>query len=557
MKLLKIFRNNKWLLLIFVVSLFFRLYKVTSYPISLTMDEVSIGYNAYSILKTGKDEWGKTLPLAFRSVGDYKPPINVYLTVLSVAVFGLSEFAVRFPVAVIGSLTAVLFSLLLKEFGFKKAGQLLGGFWLATSPWHVHYSRAGFEAVTALFFCVAGVYVFLISVRKKSYWYFSLFLALFSLSVWSYHAERLFIPLMFFALTLIYKKKIAFVFADKRRLLLSLIPFLVLTIPFAKLTFFTEAISTRALSTSIFREQSLIKILHDGKYANISEYIFNNDLYLIFRHWMGKYLNYFDLRFWFWKGMGFTPGEFFDVGLFYISDAILILPGIYLLFVSKKKKLRNLSIFWFFAGPIPASLAMNEQHPLRALVWLPFFGLAVATCADVLQAKLKKSKLLVLGWMFIFFINLFFVFDMYTRQFPRYSADAWQYGFKQMALYACENKENYSSVFITDTHGSIVPNNTGLPALYYMFYCKVDPEDFLTERKQLENINFRRVQWKSDKIVKDALIIGSYWDLLPEFVPQDRIVKTVYYPSEEPAFIFVDTRGYEKDFFWRSEQAVP
>jgi len=113
-----------YILLIFGVALFARFYKLSQHPVSLSMDEVSIGYNAYSILKTGRDEWGQSFPLAFRSVGDYKPPVNIYLTVPSIAFFGLTEFAVRAPVALLGSLSVIVFIFLLKELEVKRIGYL-------------------------------------------------------------------------------------------------------------------------------------------------------------------------------------------------------------------------------------------------------------------------------------------------------------------------------------------------------------------------------------------------------------------------------------------------
>src|SRR5689334_16268177 len=85
---------------IFFLAFFARFYQLTQFPPGLTIDEVAIGYNAYSILKTGKDEWGNFLPLSFRSVGDYKAPILIYLTVPFIALFGETEFAVRLPVAI-------------------------------------------------------------------------------------------------------------------------------------------------------------------------------------------------------------------------------------------------------------------------------------------------------------------------------------------------------------------------------------------------------------------------------------------------------------------------
>src|SRR3989344_2786651 len=301
-----------YILLIFGVALFARFYKLSQHPVSLSMDEVSIGYNAYSILKTGRDEWGQSFPLAFRSVGDYKPPVNIYLTVPSIAFIGLTEFAVRAPVALLGSLSVIVFIFLLKELEVKRIGYLFGGFWLAIVAWHIHFSRGSFEAVTALFFILLGVLWFLICIRKKSLIYFSFSLALFALSLWAYHAERLFTPFFLLFLLFIYRKDLGFLVKKKEKLFISLIPFIVLIIPFIHLTFFTKVVQERAISTSILREQSLIRELNYGKYQSTGEAVFDNDLYLIFRHFLGKYLNYFDLRFWFWKGMQYTPpGDFF------------------------------------------------------------------------------------------------------------------------------------------------------------------------------------------------------------------------------------------------------
>src|SRR3990172_13096951 len=65
-------------------------------PPSLNWDEVSHGYNSYSILKTGMDEWGKSFPITnFRAYGDYPLPLNLYLTIPFIAIFGLTEFALR------------------------------------------------------------------------------------------------------------------------------------------------------------------------------------------------------------------------------------------------------------------------------------------------------------------------------------------------------------------------------------------------------------------------------------------------------------------------------
>src|SRR3989344_5129167 len=104
------------LLAIIILAVVLRFYKLGTTPPSLYWDEVSLGYNAYSILKTGFDEHHHFLPLTnFAAFGDYKPPGYIYATVPSIALFGLNEFAVRFPSALFGTLTVFLAYLISKK----------------------------------------------------------------------------------------------------------------------------------------------------------------------------------------------------------------------------------------------------------------------------------------------------------------------------------------------------------------------------------------------------------------------------------------------------------
>jgi hypothetical protein len=83
--------NNKLLLLILAVAALARILFLSSNPPSLNWDEVSHGYNAYSILKTGRDEWGRLFPLSnFRAYGDYPLALNLYLTIPFIATLGLN-----------------------------------------------------------------------------------------------------------------------------------------------------------------------------------------------------------------------------------------------------------------------------------------------------------------------------------------------------------------------------------------------------------------------------------------------------------------------------------
>src|SRR3990167_3084838 len=98
--------KNKYIALLFIIllSVFLRFYKLGSYP-ALNADEAAIGYNAFSLLETGKDEHGNPWPVHFQSFNDYKPGLYFYIVLPFVKFLGLNEWAVRIPGAFLGTLT--------------------------------------------------------------------------------------------------------------------------------------------------------------------------------------------------------------------------------------------------------------------------------------------------------------------------------------------------------------------------------------------------------------------------------------------------------------------
>ena len=99
---------------IIALAFFLRFYRLADYP-ALNADEAAIGYNAYSLLTTGKDEHGNSWPIHFESFNDYKPGLYFYLVLPFVKILGLTELAVRIPGAALGVLTVLVLYLLVKE----------------------------------------------------------------------------------------------------------------------------------------------------------------------------------------------------------------------------------------------------------------------------------------------------------------------------------------------------------------------------------------------------------------------------------------------------------
>ena len=108
-------RKKLLLLSVLVLASFLRLFCLGGYP-SLNADEAAIGYNAWSLIQTGKDEHGNSWPIHFKSFGDFKPGGYFYIVLPFVKLLGLNEWAVRLPSALMATATIYLVYLLAKLF---------------------------------------------------------------------------------------------------------------------------------------------------------------------------------------------------------------------------------------------------------------------------------------------------------------------------------------------------------------------------------------------------------------------------------------------------------
>ncbi|MDE2589133.1 MAG: phospholipid carrier-dependent glycosyltransferase, partial [Patescibacteria group bacterium] len=208
----KFIMSNLLLLLIVALAAIFRFWGLATTPPSMYWDEVSQGYNTYSILTTGHDEHNEFMPIArFIAFGDYKAPVYIYLDVPFMAILGKNTLAVRFPSALLGTLTVfVAYGLVMEmfaEYKKKKTLALSTAFLLSISPWHVQLSRAAYEGNIATFFTVLGIYLFFLAKNRNYYWLFASAVS-FVFGFYAFTAHRIFIPLLVIVLALFYFKEV-------------------------------------------------------------------------------------------------------------------------------------------------------------------------------------------------------------------------------------------------------------------------------------------------------------------------------------------------------------
>src|SRR3989344_3469048 len=179
---------------VLLLFLFTRFFQINSIPASLYWDEASIGYNAYSVLTTGKDEWGEFLPLHFRAFGEFKLPVYIYSVVVSEFIFGLTPLAVRLPAVIFGLLLIIGLYLVVYELTKNKLLSLLSSFLFSITPWFFIFSRTGYEATAGLAFFIWAIYLLLLSGKHKFLLLISTFL--FVISAYSYNSFRILMPLV-------------------------------------------------------------------------------------------------------------------------------------------------------------------------------------------------------------------------------------------------------------------------------------------------------------------------------------------------------------------------
>ncbi|HLC87855.1 MAG TPA: glycosyltransferase family 39 protein, partial [Patescibacteria group bacterium] len=204
MKLLKF--NTILLLIILALGLTLRVCKLDSVPPGLTWDEAALGYNAYSLSKTFRDEYGFFLPLTLKSFGDYKPALYAYLDIPFVVTLGLNEWAVRLPSVLAGIGFILICYLIILEIFKDKALSLSVAFFAAISPLSIQFSRAGFESNVAVFLNVLGLYFFLGGLKSSKYFYFASVSLI--LSMLCYQGSKMYAPIILIGFFLFFRKQV-------------------------------------------------------------------------------------------------------------------------------------------------------------------------------------------------------------------------------------------------------------------------------------------------------------------------------------------------------------
>jgi len=521
------------LIIIFLIGLFTRLLSLGHYPPGLNWDEASLGYNAYSLSLSGKDEWGVAFPAILRAFGDYKLPVYAYSAVPTIMLLGPGDSAVRLPSAVAGSLT-ILVSFVLGTRLFGRRAGLVTSLLVAIEPWTWFLSRLALEANLAILILTLGITL----VISRRFVLASIFMGL---SMWTYNSARIFVPSLMVVWGWLNRSQVgAYVRRHRFPSLLSLVLFITFLLPVS-----FQLLSPGGLSRfrwlTIIDSGAIAAIEHNRTISTLPwplpRLLYNRPVYFATTVFT-NYLSYFSPDFLFIEGGDHYQFSIQNHGLLYLIDFPLVVLGLVVILRSKFLNHKAVFLSWLLLAPIPGSLVRDAPHTLRAVTMLPLPMLLSAVGIAYLTLRIK------LVWV-VYGLILLASFSRYitmSADYPTHYSSAFQYGYRQTVNYIRANYDRYDQIIISKYYGE--------PHIFILYYWPWNPDFYRSDSKLIRYgqadwfwvdsfAKFRFVDdWSMPDVVsrldpdKTYLIVAS-----PQNPPPATDLMTINFLNGQPAFL--------------------
>lgn len=503
-------------IIIIVLSIFARFYQLDSIPPGLNIDESSQGYNAYSLLNTGKDRYGESFPILFRLFDSIQVPMYTYLTIIPVYLFGNSIFAVRFVSALSGVILVILTFFLIKTDKKNINLALIASFLVAISPWAVFYSRITTESSLGVMLFVASIMCFYLSINRRKILLPAMLIL--GLSTHAYYSERILSYLFLVGFIGLFRKKLI---SHKKILILGIIIFVITQIPHLWIAnsgaFTRRIIQVNYFSQSFFQENGgELRFIPGGRW-----------LYII-REFASQYMAYYSPRNLFLDqdpqtGVRTMP----DLSVFYSWMIVPFFIGFRKLIIDRHEPLSKILIILITIGPFAGSLTRDPFATIRVLGFLWSITLIISLgLVNILELILKiKLKLLV-----IFLVILVSLTQLYLAYFVLLKYErAHNYGYSYMKLLANMNQMK-DKRFVVDTTrepaagimfaylNKYDPSRIQKllnPLIAGKYYSSFDPKEIYI----VDNVEAKPIVWTQD-ICKDQILVGDLLAISDEQVKE-------------------------------------
>ena len=508
------------------ISLFFSLFKFNTAPPCINADEAAFGYNAYSLLKTGADEYGNTLPVRLKSFGDYKMPLYSYLSVPFVATFGLNEIGIRALNIVIALLFPLIVYLLIKELFKKDEIAVIGSLLISTSLGKGIIERHAHEALLASFLITLASLFFIKYLRYEKLQYGLYFILSLFLSLFTYQSSRLFAVFFFvFALiALFHKKKVS----KSKSIFIAIFVFAMGIAAFTDIIYKPTRVENLFLFNDSGFKLKVLELRNEGGF-----YPFYNRFTIGVKDVFTNELTYFSPQFLAINGDSNPRFGFKGMSPMTPIEYLFIFIGIYYLF-KNKERWRFFLLSLTLISPLAAAFAWNGESLTRTLFLLvPLLILSsYGMYYLVINAIAKRRTLYIWTIIFLQAIFLFYSWDFYLNHYSQRATiiRSWQCGYEELTDFVKKEYNNYDTFYITQKNGE--------PYIFLLYSLQYPPEKYQkkAELSPPDEYGFGQVE-KFDKFQfsipgsafddKNSVIIGYPDDFLFKNIDTKKIKKII------------------------------
>lgn len=504
------------LIAILWLALALRVVALERVPPPLNVDEAVNAYDAYSLLKTGRDQWGRPWPVTLRAFNDYRRPATIYSAMPFMAIFGLTIFGIRAMAAFWGWWTVVFTYRLARDMFGARAG-LAAALLLALSPWHLAFSRLGVE-VSGPLLCalVAGLDCAWRWYRtRRAVWLVAAGIA-FALAVYSYTTAQAFVPLLLLAIGALFGREL---WQQRGAVLLTGVLVALLLAPLAVAVLANPSSWNRLNAISVFADPQA------------------QGWQTVFRQWAG----HFAPGYLFFRGDAQPVHHAPGFGQLYWVEMALIPLGALGLARCRDRRAAGLLLAWLVLGPIPAALTrqdMGSANSMRGIAGLPAWailsGLGLATIMPPLKsgrvwrAALSGVLLGALAW------NAAVVLRHYFTVFPVTHARDFEYGIREAMAYALAHEDEYETIVLT--------NWISQPHIFAVFFTQYDPRAFQqTHAPYGDRLSEKLTAWGDKYMTGDvdqlyADMAHGLFIARPHMLPDVAPALVITHPDGSPAF---------------------
>ncbi|MFC1646645.1 ArnT family glycosyltransferase [Patescibacteria group bacterium] len=490
------------LFIILLLGVVLRFWQLGNVPVGVHRDEAFMGYEAYSMLKTGKFMSGDFLPSHSKAFL-YSPAGYIYASIIPVALFGLNAFSIRFASAASGVLsilaTYYLVLMLFGKYKLKIPLALASALFLTISPWHINLSRTASENSLVVFLNILGIYFFLKWVKTSKLAHLLIYSLSFLASLFTYQASRSFLPLLFPYLLYLTGNK----FKASKKLISIFIYISVILLPIFAILLnpnLNTRIRTLGLNADSGTQLKINESLTEDSISGTNIYFsrfFHNKFSGYISKFIENYFSHFSYPFLF-TDAGFP--ERYKVpssGILLFSDLILIPLGLYLL-IRKRKRSGKILLFWLIVAPIGSSMAFDDiPNMQRTLLVFPSLSIISAYAFIQLTIKFRNNILsprrLVTVLMLVsltYYLHQYYIHQIKHQPWHR------QEGYQQLV--------NQINKKIPEFNKAIITNRESAPAIFFLFYGKYNPLKYLQltanlNIKDYDRANFDKYQFSQEE----------------------------------------------------------